>query len=51
VGRRLSENKSRYRQLNGLPAKDYLTKAKAMFEEMGLRWDLDELERERPGLE
>ena len=51
VGRRLSEKKSHYMELNGLQAKGYLTKAKAMFEEMDLRWDLDELERECPGFE
>ena len=45
IGRRLSEPKSPYRELNGINAAEYLTKARTMFEEMGLQWDLEQLER------
>jgi tetratricopeptide (TPR) repeat protein len=45
VGRRLSEKKSRYKQLNRIPAQEYLKKAAAMFREMDLQWDLEELEK------
>jgi hypothetical protein len=51
VGRRLNEKESRYEDVNGVQGRDYLTKAKATFREMDLRWDLDELERECPGRE
>ncbi len=43
VGRRLIEPHSKYKQLNGLKAKDYLGKARTMFEEMDLQRDLDGL--------
>jgi len=45
IGRRLSEPNSPYRELNGISSSDYLNKAKTMFEEMGLQWDLEQLER------
>ncbi|HOO44617.1 MAG TPA: adenylate/guanylate cyclase domain-containing protein [Deltaproteobacteria bacterium] len=45
VGKRLLESKSKYKELDGIKAWDYLNKAKDMFEEMGLQWDLDELEK------
>lgn len=45
VGRRLLEPKSRYKELDGVKAEEYLEKAKVMFEEMDLQWDLDELEK------
>ena len=43
VGRRLLEPESRYKEFNRLKAEQYLEKAKAMFQEMDLLWDLDEL--------
>ena len=43
VGRRLLEPKSKYKKHNGIKAYEYLSKAKSMFEEMELQWDLDEL--------
>jgi tetratricopeptide (TPR) repeat protein len=43
VGRRLLEPESRYKEFNGLKVEQYLEKAKAMFQEMDLLWDLDEL--------
>ena len=45
VGKRLLEEKSKYKELNGIKAEEYLAKAKTMFEEMDLQWDLDQLER------
>jgi class 3 adenylate cyclase/tetratricopeptide (TPR) repeat protein len=45
IGKRFSEEKSRYKELNGISAKEYLEKARAMFQEMDLKWDLDELEK------
>jgi hypothetical protein len=44
IGRRLSEPNSPYKELNGISAAEYLTKAKTMFEEMDLKWDLEQLE-------
>jgi tetratricopeptide (TPR) repeat protein len=45
VGKRLFENESRYKTLNGIKAEEYLEKARVLFEEMDLQWDLDELSR------
>jgi len=45
VGKRLSESKSQYKELNGISENEYLNKARSMFKEMDLQWDLDELER------
>jgi hypothetical protein len=45
VGRRLLEDQSQYRTLEGIKAEEYLEKARVLFEEMGLQWDLDELSR------
>jgi hypothetical protein len=45
IGRRLSEKKSRYRQLDGLSSDTYLNRAKATFEQLNLTWDLEELKR------
>jgi class 3 adenylate cyclase/tetratricopeptide (TPR) repeat protein len=45
VGKRLLEDKSRYKVLNGIKAENYLEKARVLFEEMDLQWDLDELDR------
>ncbi|MEN8250928.1 MAG: adenylate/guanylate cyclase domain-containing protein [Bacteroidota bacterium] len=45
VGRRMIEPKSKFRELDGIKAEEYLEKAKEMFEEMDLQWDLDELDR------
>ena len=47
VGKRLLEPKSKYKELDGIKAEEYLEKAKAMFVEMDLQWDLDELEKLR----
>jgi class 3 adenylate cyclase/tetratricopeptide (TPR) repeat protein len=45
VGKGLLEEKSKYKELNAIKAEEYLAKAKTMFEEMDLQWDLDQLER------
>jgi len=45
VGKRLLKKGSRYRELNGIEAQGYLEKARVLFEEMGLQWDLEELHR------
>jgi len=42
TGKFLSNPTSKQKQLNGLSAKDYLEKAKTMFEEMDLQWDLEQ---------
>jgi tetratricopeptide (TPR) repeat protein len=44
IGKRLSERNSPYRELNGISAAEYLNKAKTIFEEMDLQWDLEQLE-------
>jgi tetratricopeptide (TPR) repeat protein len=45
VGKRFLEEKSKYKELNGINAKEYLEKARTMFKEMDLQWDLDELDK------
>jgi hypothetical protein len=47
VGKRLLEPKSKHRELNGISAEGYLDKAQALFEEMELEWDLEQLENVR----
>lgn len=45
VGKRLLEPESKYNNLNGIRAEEYLEKARVLFEAMNLEWDLDELNR------
>ena len=45
VGRRLSETKSKFQKLYGIDANTYLKKARILFEEMDLQWDLKELDK------
>ena len=45
IGKRFLEEKSKYKELNGISAKEYLGKAREMFQEMDLQWDLDELDK------
>jgi len=45
TGKFLSNPNNRYKELNGQPASYFLEKAKTMFEEMGLEWDLDQWRR------
>jgi class 3 adenylate cyclase len=49
VGKRLMEPKSKYKHLNGITANEYLEKAKVLFEEMDLQWDLEQLEKVKRG--
>jgi class 3 adenylate cyclase/tetratricopeptide (TPR) repeat protein len=49
VGKRMLEKKSKYLQWNGLQADEYLEKARALFEEMELDWDLKELAKVEKG--
>ncbi|MFX0136404.1 MAG: adenylate/guanylate cyclase domain-containing protein, partial [Candidatus Hodarchaeota archaeon] len=43
VGKRLLEKKSKFQQLNDIQAEEYLEKARILFQEMELEWDLEEL--------
>jgi hypothetical protein len=45
TGKFLSDPKTKQKQLKGLSGKDYLDKAKAMFEEIGLQYDLEEYQK------
>ena len=45
VGKRLLEPDSKYKELNEISPEEYLEKARTMFVDMDLQWDLDELER------
>ena len=45
VGKRLLEPHSKYKDLNGIKAEEFLEKARTMFQEMDLQWDLDELDK------
>ena len=45
IGKQLNEKKSQYKELNGIKAEEYLEKARIMFEELDLRWDLEKLDR------
>jgi tetratricopeptide (TPR) repeat protein len=47
VGKCLMEPQSKCKELNGMNSQNYLDKARAMFEEMDLQYDLDELDRLR----
>jgi tetratricopeptide (TPR) repeat protein len=45
IGKHFLEKKSKYKELNGISAVEYLEKARVMFQEMDLQWDLDELDK------
>jgi class 3 adenylate cyclase/tetratricopeptide (TPR) repeat protein len=45
IGKRFLEGKSKYRKLNEITAEEYLEKARTMFKEMDLQWDLDQLNK------
>lgn len=45
VGKRLLEAESKYKMLNEVNAEEYLEKARVLFEDMELQWDLNELSR------
>ena len=45
IGKSLLKPDSKYKELNGITADEYLQKARTLFEEMDLQWDLDELDK------
>ncbi|CAB1073627.1 hypothetical protein D1AOALGA4SA_1907 [Olavius algarvensis Delta 1 endosymbiont] len=45
IGRRLLESKSNYKEFKGVKAEEYLKKARSMFKDMDLKWDLDEIDK------
>jgi hypothetical protein len=45
IGKALLDPNSNYKEWNGITAKEYLNKARTMFKEMDLQYDLDELEK------
>jgi hypothetical protein len=49
LGKFLSDPITKPKQLKGLTGEGYLEKARRMFEEMDLQWDLDEYERYMEG--
>ena len=51
VGKRLLEPQSQYKQLNGISAEEYLEKARILFEEMDLKWDLEQLSKLKAGID
>jgi len=49
VGKFLHDTKNKKTRLNGMNGTEYLLKAKSMFEEMNLQWDLEEYEKYMEG--
>jgi tetratricopeptide (TPR) repeat protein len=49
IGKRFLQVEGKSKILNGINAEAYLEKARLMFEEMNLQWDLDELNRMNRG--
>ena len=45
IGKRLMEEKSKYKELNGIKAAEFLEKARTIFQELDLQWELDELNK------
>jgi class 3 adenylate cyclase len=45
IGKRLLEKKSRFRELDGVEPEAYLEKARISLEQIGLDWDMDELDK------
>ncbi len=45
IGKFLRDPKNKKEKLNGMNGTEYLLKAKSMFEEMNLQWDLEEYEK------
>jgi hypothetical protein len=45
IGKRFIEDKSKYKELNGIGVEEYLEKAREMFLAMDQEWDLDALEK------
>jgi class 3 adenylate cyclase/tetratricopeptide (TPR) repeat protein len=51
IGKFLRNTKNKKESLNGMNGTEYLLKAKSMFEEMNLQWDLEEYEKYMEGNE
>ncbi len=51
VGKRLLESQSKYNSLDGINAEAYLEKARVVFEELDLHWEIEELEKINIGIE
>jgi class 3 adenylate cyclase/tetratricopeptide (TPR) repeat protein len=49
IGKRLLEPESKFKNLNEINSEEYLKRAKVMFEELDLQWDLSELGRVTSG--
>ena len=45
IGKALIDPKCNYKEWNGMSAQDYLDKARILFKEMNLQYDLDELDK------
>ena len=45
IGKHLNEDKSRFKKDSETKAEEYLAKARIVFQEMKLQWDLDELDK------
>ena len=45
IGKALLDPKCKYKEWNGITAREYLNKARTMFQEMDLQYDLDELDK------
>jgi hypothetical protein len=44
IGKRLAEEKSQYKELNGINSQQYLEKARNLYKEMDLKWYLEGFE-------
>ena len=51
TGKFLRDPKNNKERINGMNGTEYLMKAKSMFEEMSLQWDLKEYEKYMEGLD
>ena len=45
IGKRLLEDQNKKQEINGLTAESYLQMARQIFEEIDLKWDLNEIDR------
>jgi class 3 adenylate cyclase/tetratricopeptide (TPR) repeat protein len=45
IGKRLTDKKGKYKELNGINPEKYMEMAREIFENMDLQWDLDELDK------
>jgi hypothetical protein len=45
IGKRFLEKSSKYKELDGISAEEFLENARTMFQEMDLQLDLDELDK------